>query len=274
MPATRMRASCWSPPRPASRWRPEGGQHQSINTPLIGMAADRLASFEPAHVDELAILLRHAFAFHAAAGRLGGLAAPVHPPARPARAQARSDRGDRRRALGRSRPRRARASPSPTRAPIAPEAEAAFAELRAEDPGAGLLAITSPDRLHAGWLDAKRARRQGDRNARAHIETHPRRRWLPRRRWSPCWTGIRRRIPGSARSAASAWCRSVRTISARAATCPTSIANTVSIPTRSWMPARRPCSEPDLSPFRHPFPSVPLPGRRGRATGWRHGRVR
>ena len=40
---------------------PEGGQHQSINTPLIGMAADRLASFEPAHVDELAILLRHAF---------------------------------------------------------------------------------------------------------------------------------------------------------------------------------------------------------------------
>ncbi|MBV8914944.1 MAG: transketolase, partial [Acetobacteraceae bacterium] len=40
---------------------PEGGQHQSINTPLIGIAADRLASFEPAHVDELAILLRHAF---------------------------------------------------------------------------------------------------------------------------------------------------------------------------------------------------------------------
>ena len=40
---------------------PEGGQHQSINTPLIGIAADRLASFEPAHVDELAILLRHGF---------------------------------------------------------------------------------------------------------------------------------------------------------------------------------------------------------------------
>ena len=41
---------------------PEGGQHQSVNTPLIGMAADRLASFEPAHVDELAILFRHALA--------------------------------------------------------------------------------------------------------------------------------------------------------------------------------------------------------------------
>ena len=42
---------------------PEGGQHQSVNTPLIGMAADRLASFEPAHVDELAILLRHALEY-------------------------------------------------------------------------------------------------------------------------------------------------------------------------------------------------------------------
>ena len=36
---------------------------------------------------------------------------------------------------------------------------AAFAELAAEEPGAGLLAITSPDRLHAGWLAALRARR-------------------------------------------------------------------------------------------------------------------
>src|SRR6202007_1851528 len=40
---------------------PEGGQHQSVNTPLIGMSVDRLASFEPSHVDELAILMRHAF---------------------------------------------------------------------------------------------------------------------------------------------------------------------------------------------------------------------
>ena len=56
---------------------PEGGQHQSVNTPLIGMAADRLASFEPAHVDELAILLRHAFVHMQRAGRLGGVAAAV-----------------------------------------------------------------------------------------------------------------------------------------------------------------------------------------------------
>ncbi len=54
--------------------------------------------------------------------------------------------------------------------PVAPEAAAAFAELAAEEPGAGLLAITSPDRLHAGWLAALRARRDGDRAAVSHIE--------------------------------------------------------------------------------------------------------
>jgi pyruvate dehydrogenase E1 component len=54
--------------------------------------------------------------------------------------------------------------------PVAPEAEAAFAELAEESPGAGLLAITSPDRLHAGWTAALRARREGDRTATCHIE--------------------------------------------------------------------------------------------------------
>jgi pyruvate dehydrogenase E1 component len=55
--------------------------------------------------------------------------------------------------------------------PVAPEAEAAFEVLREEEPSAGLLAITSPDRLHAGWLDAQRARRTGVAGAVAHIET-------------------------------------------------------------------------------------------------------
>jgi pyruvate dehydrogenase E1 component len=39
---------------------PEGGAHQSINTPLIGIAQDGLASFEPAFVDELAAIMRFA----------------------------------------------------------------------------------------------------------------------------------------------------------------------------------------------------------------------
>src|ERR1700693_5314854 len=40
---------------------PEGGAHQSIAQPLIGMAQDGLAAFEPAFVDELAVILRFAF---------------------------------------------------------------------------------------------------------------------------------------------------------------------------------------------------------------------
>jgi pyruvate dehydrogenase E1 component len=40
---------------------PEGGAHQSIATPLIGMAQPGLASFEPAFVDELATIMRWGF---------------------------------------------------------------------------------------------------------------------------------------------------------------------------------------------------------------------
>ncbi len=150
---------------------PEGGQHQSINTPLIGMAADRLAAYEPSHVDELAILLRHAFVHMQAEGgsavwlRLStrqleqhdrtldpaAVIAGAHwvvPPAEGAPI-----------ALA-------------YQGPVAPEAEAAFAELRDEVPGAGLLAVTSPDRLHAGWLEAGRQRRAGPGAASppSHIE--------------------------------------------------------------------------------------------------------
>jgi pyruvate dehydrogenase E1 component len=40
---------------------PEGGAHQSIGTPLIGMAQDGIAAFEPAFVDELAAILGWSF---------------------------------------------------------------------------------------------------------------------------------------------------------------------------------------------------------------------
>ena len=39
----------------------EGGAHQSIGTPLIGMAQDGLAAFEPAYVDELAAIMAWSF---------------------------------------------------------------------------------------------------------------------------------------------------------------------------------------------------------------------
>src|SRR5438128_175567 len=42
---------------------PEGGAHQSIATPLIGLAQDGLAAFEPALVDELATILAFALGY-------------------------------------------------------------------------------------------------------------------------------------------------------------------------------------------------------------------
>ena len=41
--------------------------------------------------------------------------------------------------------------------------------MRSEEPAAGLLAITSPDRLHAEWLAARRAARSGVR-VESHVE--------------------------------------------------------------------------------------------------------
>ena len=94
---------------------PEGGQHQSINTPLIGMAADRLASFEPAHVDELAILLRHAFDhMQRPDGSAVWLRLSTRQLEQPERTLDPAG-GDRGRALGGRRRRRARASRSAIR---------------------------------------------------------------------------------------------------------------------------------------------------------------
>ena len=40
---------------------PEGGAHQSVGSPLIGMSQDGLVSFEPAFADELAVIMGWAF---------------------------------------------------------------------------------------------------------------------------------------------------------------------------------------------------------------------
>jgi pyruvate dehydrogenase E1 component len=56
-----MRASCSSPRPSGLTLGPEGGAHQSINSPLIGMGQPGLTYWEPAFVDELALTMRWAF---------------------------------------------------------------------------------------------------------------------------------------------------------------------------------------------------------------------
>jgi pyruvate dehydrogenase E1 component len=54
---------------------------------------------------------------------------------------------------------------------LAPEAIEAAGLLSEDRRGAGVLAVTSADRLSAGWHAAQRAREQGNRAAVSHVET-------------------------------------------------------------------------------------------------------
>jgi pyruvate dehydrogenase E1 component len=148
---------------------PEGGQHQSINTPLLGISTDGLASYEPAYVDELAILMRHAFVhmqdpdgsavwLRLSTRHLAQKERDLDPESGIAGAHWVRKPGENARIC------------IAYQGPVAPEAEAAFAELVTEVPDAGLLAVTSPDRLYAGWTRAARARRNGDASSSSHIE--------------------------------------------------------------------------------------------------------
>jgi pyruvate dehydrogenase E1 component len=156
---------------------PEGGAHQSLYTPLIGMGQPGLESFEPAYVDELAAIMAWGFRHMqgpATGPEAGGsvyLRLSTRQLDQPKRAL-----GDRDRAAIIAggywlRPPTPRTSLAIAYCgATAPEALAAHEAILEDDPDAALLAITSPDRLHAGWSSAKRARREGRRDAACHVE--------------------------------------------------------------------------------------------------------
>jgi pyruvate dehydrogenase E1 component len=148
---------------------PEGGQHQSINTPLIGMAVDRLASFEPAYVDELAVMLRWALA-HMQAPDGSAVWLRLSTRALMHKARVLDESAVIAGAHWVVPPAEGAPIALAYQGPLAAEAEAAFETLREEVPQAGLLAVTSPDRLYAGWLASQRARR-AEGGGPSHIES-------------------------------------------------------------------------------------------------------
>jgi pyruvate dehydrogenase E1 component len=148
---------------------PEGGQHQSVYTPLIGIGQDRLAFYEPAFVDELAAIMAWGFAhMQAPEGSSVWLRLSTRAIAQPARPLDRDAviRGG----YWLVPPDPGAALAIAYQGPVAPEALAALEAVREDVPGAGLLAVTSPDRLHADWVRAARTRRAGGRE-QAWIET-------------------------------------------------------------------------------------------------------
>ncbi|WP_095203670.1 transketolase [Mesorhizobium carmichaelinearum] len=165
---------------------PEGGAHQSIGTPLIGMAQDGLCAFEPAFVDELAVMMHFAFDYMQRNGdgdpdeitwlrdQTGGsvyLRLSTRPVEQPRRAMESDLAQNIVNGAYWLRP------PGPNASVIiayqgvvAPEAIAATGLLAEDRRDVGLLAITSADRLNAGWQAAERARQRGTTDAMSHIE--------------------------------------------------------------------------------------------------------
>lgn len=164
----------------------EGGAHQSIGAPLIGMAQDGLAAFEPAFADELAVIIDWAFDYMQRDGEArADLAAwprdvsggsvylrlstrAIEQPPRKLSAEIADSviRGG-----YWLRP------PTPQcevaivyQGVLASEAIEAAGKLGSDTNNIAVLAVTSSDRLNAGWHGAQRGRRQGDRQAKSHIE--------------------------------------------------------------------------------------------------------
>lgn len=165
---------------------PEGGAHQSISTPLIGMAQDGLAAFEPAFVDELAVMLGFAFDYMQRDGagepdertwlrdETGGSlylrlsTRALEQPKRVLSAETKQEIVDGGYWLRR---------PGPNcevvvavQGAVTPEAIEAVGLIAEDRRDVGLLAVTSADRLNAGWTAAARARERGHAQAQSHVE--------------------------------------------------------------------------------------------------------
>jgi pyruvate dehydrogenase E1 component len=133
---------------------PEGGAHQSINTPLIGMGQPGLTAFEPAFADELAAMMEWSFG-HLQAEDGGSVYLRLS--TRKLHQAGRADNGWKADALkGGYWLKQPRGTDAIVyMGAIAPEAIEAWAQLQEDYPGLGLLAITSPDLLHRDWSAAQ-----------------------------------------------------------------------------------------------------------------------
>ncbi|WP_077963425.1 1-deoxy-D-xylulose-5-phosphate synthase N-terminal domain-containing protein [Ensifer adhaerens] len=165
---------------------PEGGAHQSIGTPLIGISQDGLAAFEPAFADELAVIMEWAFDYLQRDGdndpdertwlrdETGGsvyLRLTTKPLEQPLK---RVDDDFRRGAIDGAYWLR---KPGPNcdiviayQGAVADEAIAAAGMIGEVRRDIGVLAVTSADRLNAGWTAAQRERARGNPRATSHIE--------------------------------------------------------------------------------------------------------
>ncbi len=139
---------------------PEGGAHQSIHTPLIGIGQPGLLSYEPAFVDELAVLMRFGLAhMQEPKGSSIYLRLSTRSLAQPERTLTPAQQADIVSGGYWYAPPEAGSDIAVVcMGAVTPEAISAHESIVRDFAAAGLLVLTSPDRLHADWLAAQRNR--------------------------------------------------------------------------------------------------------------------
>lgn len=149
----------------------EGGAHQSINTPLIGMGQPGLTAFDPAFADELALIMGWSFDHMQ---REDGGSVYLRLSTRAIPQVEREDDDWQADALKGGywlkKPGPDAQAAIAFSGVVAPEALAAWEQLAEDLPGIGLLNVTSPDLLHRGWSARRAARWNGQKQAPSHAE--------------------------------------------------------------------------------------------------------
>jgi pyruvate dehydrogenase E1 component len=150
---------------------PEGGAHQSIYTPLIGIGQPGLTYFEPAFVDELSEVMRWSFE-HMQAEAGGSVYLRLT-----TRSLAQVERADdawREDALKGAYWLKAPAEGSEAAiafcGAVAPEVLQAAEQLAEDIPGLGVLNVVSPGLLHRDVMAARRGRWRGAGRRESHAE--------------------------------------------------------------------------------------------------------
>ena len=152
---------------------PEGGAHQSVKTPLIGLSQPGLAAFEPAYADELAVIMRWGFEHMQSDGADGGsvyLRLSTRTVAQPQR-QMTPELTDNivAGAYWLTPPAARTKAVLACTGAVTPEAIAAAEQLAARGIEMALLAVTSADRLYADWSASRRGR--GKTQRASHIDS-------------------------------------------------------------------------------------------------------
>lgn len=151
---------------------PEGGAHQSINTPVIGMGQPNLTYFEPSYVDELAHIMRWAFEYMQTDN--GGsvyLRLSTRPLPQIERENSEWTADLLKGAYWLKKPGPDAQAAIAFTGAVAPEALAAWEQLADDLPGLGLLSVPSPDLIHRDWMASRRARWRDGIHRPSHIET-------------------------------------------------------------------------------------------------------